>query len=169
MNRSILLITLAGTLGIVAPPDGLAQAPRIQFQTNAFHFGRVSQGEVVNAEFYFTNTGNAMLEITDVRPGCGCTTAGNWDRQVAPGKSGVIPFQFSTAGFFGPVIKTPTVICNDTSQPAIYLQIVGDIWRPVEVNPTFVLFSVTSPNTSNLVQTVRITNYLAGPFSICDV
>ena len=50
--------------------------PKIQFAEIVYDFGKVSSGEVVKHSFVFTNIGTAKLEIKDVRPGCGCTTAG---------------------------------------------------------------------------------------------
>src|ERR1044071_6693305 len=72
----------AGTKSAAGAPE--TSAPRIEFASRVFDFGKVSAGELVRHDFVFTNTGTASLEITDVRPGCGCTTAGPWDRQVPP-------------------------------------------------------------------------------------
>src|SRR3954470_11514182 len=58
----------------------LTNAPRIQFQEMVHDFGKVKASEPLRTDFLFTNTGHSVLEITDVRPGCGCTTAGTWDK-----------------------------------------------------------------------------------------
>src|SRR2546428_7395455 len=63
-----------------APPGGAS--PKIQFAEMVYDFGKISSGEVVKHSFVFTNVGMATLEINDVRPGCGCTTAGTWAKQV---------------------------------------------------------------------------------------
>src|SRR5206468_6603052 len=73
-----------------APKPGATAAlpadagPKIQFAEIVYDFGKVSSGEVVKHTFVFTNIGTAKLEIKDVRPGCGCTTAGTWDKEVEP-------------------------------------------------------------------------------------
>jgi hypothetical protein len=90
--------------------------PGDQFDLTMFDFGKVNQGEVVKHEFVFTNTGTATLEITAVRPGCGCTTAGIWDKLVEPGKTGIIPLQFNSANFGGKVFKSATVTCSDPNR-----------------------------------------------------
>src|SRR5262249_8072316 len=74
-----------------ASAETLSAAPRIQFSTPTFDFGKVEAGTAIKHDFIFTNTGNAVLEIRDVKPSCGCTTAGQWDRLVQPGKTGSIP------------------------------------------------------------------------------
>src|SRR5215470_8537118 len=67
------------------------QGPQIVFDTPSYDFGKIMAGEPVRHDFYFTNRGNATLEVTAVRPGCGCTVAGDWDRKVESGKTGKIP------------------------------------------------------------------------------
>src|SRR5215213_3502807 len=113
------LLVAAVTVGMLAsaraqskdaaaiPPSTAANAtasgPRIEFSSLIYDFGKVSANELVKHEFVFTNTGKSTLEIIDVRPGCGCTTAGSWDKKVEPGKTGMIPLQFNSAGFGGSV------------------------------------------------------------------
>ncbi len=115
-------------------------------------------GTVVRATFVFTNTGNAPLELTAVRPGCGCTAAGDWDRKVEPGQTGTIPLQLNTANFGGAVSKNATVTCNDPTQPTIMLMIKGEIWKPIDVQPTYVVFNSGSAPTTNDVRVVRVVN-----------
>src|SRR6266403_942449 len=130
----ITLVTVAGILGGIAsvlaetkpvpPPPAPAEnkdaketsGAKIQFDEAIYDFGKVNSGEVVKHSFVFTNIGTTTLEIKDVRPGCGCTTAGTWDKIDEPGKTGSIPLQFNSANFGGMVTKSATVICNDPSQ-----------------------------------------------------
>ena len=117
----VMLMMEAGTLGGItsglartndsAPAPGnpaspAASGPKIQFAGTVFDFGKVTSGEAVRHDFVFTNIGTDTLEIKEVRPGCGCTTAGNWDKRVEPGKTGAIPLQFNSAGFGGTVTKS---------------------------------------------------------------
>jgi len=88
-------------------------APKIQFDLDVRDLGRVVEGQIVRADFTIMNVGDAVLEISEVRPTCGCTTADKWDRRIEAGRSGVIPLQFNSAGYLGPVTKTVTVVCND--------------------------------------------------------
>jgi hypothetical protein len=133
-------------------------APKIQFNAPVHDFGKVSAGAIVRANFIYTNIGTRTLEINEVRPSCGCTTAGTWDRRVEPGQTGSIPLQINTANFGGPVTKFVTITCNDPSQPNISLQIKGVIWKPIDVAPNFVVFNVTPSSASNEVRVVKITS-----------
>src|SRR5262245_33388450 len=49
-----------------AIPDGVGA--RIEFATNIYDFGRLKSGDPVKYTYYFTNTGDALLELSDVKP-----------------------------------------------------------------------------------------------------
>src|SRR2546426_11032047 len=85
--------------GAPAPATTKPKGPHIDFAETSFDFQKVFPTDKPVHEFIFTNSGDAMLEISDVKPGCGCTTAGTWDHQVEPGKTGKIPLQFNPANF----------------------------------------------------------------------
>ena len=51
--------------------------------------GTVAKGEKIKTTFEIKNEGDQTLEITDVRPSCGCTIA-TYDKTVAPGKVGKV-------------------------------------------------------------------------------
>jgi hypothetical protein len=143
-----------------APATTKATQPRIQFSETSFNFGTVKPTDAVRHDFIVTNGGNALLEITAVQPGCGCTTAGAWDRQVEPGKTGKIPIQFNPANFSGTVSKGVTVTCNDPIQPTSYLQIQATIWRPIDLQPQFVYFMPIEGEETNDTRVIRIINNL---------
>jgi hypothetical protein len=143
--------------------------PRIEFGSTAFDFGRVTSGEAVTHSFVFTNCGKATLEIADVKPACGCTTAGAWDRLVPPGKAGAIPLQFNSSGFAGAVSKTATVICNDPHQSNVVLQLSGSVWRPIDVTPATVVFQPTEEERTKQTKSVRIVSNLDEPLTLADL
>jgi len=183
-RNCIVLLTIAGTFGGVA--SGVAQTkdssptvapgekkesagPKIQFAELAYDFGKVSSGELVKHTFVFTNIGTATLEIKEVRPGCGCTTAGTWDKEVEPGKTGSIPLQFNSANFGGIVMKQATVTCNDLSQSNVVLQIKGTVWKAIEITPTMAVFNVSSEAQTNDTKVVRIVSNLDQPLTLSDL
>ncbi|ODU25222.1 MAG: hypothetical protein ABS95_00395 [Verrucomicrobia bacterium SCN 57-15] len=139
--------------------------PKIQFATPVYDFGQIKGGEVVKYTYVFTNLGGALLEISNVQASCGCTTAGEWTRQVAPGKTGSIPIQFNSGNFSGQVGKTITVTCNDPNQSTVVLQIKGNIWKPIDVTPQFAVLNVTAESPSTAT-TVRIVNNEDSPLTL---
>jgi len=170
MIATVALSTLAaetngGALSIPGAVVTGGDAPRIQFATPIYDFGRVKSGDVVKHTYVFTNVGGAMLQVSNVQVSCGCTTAGEWSRQVEPGKTGNIPIQFNSASFNGQVGKAITVTCNDTNQPAVVLQMKGTMWKPVDITPQFAVLNVTAEAASTST-TVRILNNEEAPLAL---
>src|SRR6058998_2026849 len=143
--------------------------PKIQFAELVYDFGKVNSGVVVKHDFVFTNIGTATLQIIDVRPGCGCTTAGTWDKQIEPGKTGSIPLQFNSANFGGAVTKSATVTCNDPNQTNVLLQIKGTVWKPIDITPTMAVFNVSSEVQTNETKIVRIVNNETNLLTLSDL
>jgi hypothetical protein len=149
-----------------APANTKASGPHIEFSETVFGFGKVKPTDTLKHEFIVTNTGNALLEITAVQPGCGCTTAGAWDKEVAPGKTGKIPIQFNPANFSGPVTKYVTVTCNDPTRASHTLQVQATIWRPIDLQPQYVHFLSVEGEATNETKTIRIVNNEEEPVTL---
>jgi hypothetical protein len=131
-------------------------APRIQFSEMEFDFGTVPSSDVLQHTFVVTNAGNAVLEISAVRAGCGCTTPGDWDRQIAPGKTGRIPIQFAPASFKGPIKKNIVVESNDPRQPVVALHIQANVLRLFDLQPKVAYFTMVEDEVSDAAKVVRI-------------
>jgi hypothetical protein len=142
--------------------------PKIEFNSTTVEFGRAATGKLLRHDFVFTNTGGATLEITAVRTGCGCTTAGEWTRYVAPGKTGVIPLQLNTTGLSGEITKYTTVVCNDPEQSSVSLELKGDVWKPFDIRPTMTVFSVSDETAENSTKIVRVVSNLTEPITLSD-
>ncbi len=158
-----LAAQLAAPVPVAATPTDGAH---IQFATPVYDFGKVSAGTIVKYDYVFTNTGNAMLTVSDVKVSCGCTTAGTWQRQVEPGKTGSIPIQFNSVNLSGPVLKSVSVTCNDSNQPMVALQLRGTIWKPIDVIPTYAVFNLLADSLTNETKAVRIVNYTSEPLTL---
>jgi hypothetical protein len=151
----------------VAQPE--KSKPRIQFAETVHDFGKVDSAEVLKHEFVFTNTGTATLEIKAVSPACGCTTAGTWEKQIEPGKTGRIPLQFNPAAFSGEVTKPATVTCNDPGQSNVVLQLKATVWKPIEVLPPTVVFQVSSETQTKETRVVRVVSNLEESLELSDL
>ena len=177
MNRMLKDLVLAvsivsvGTLAVEAsetsaPPGAAAPTnapgPRIQFATPIYDFGRVKSGEPVKCTYVFTNTGDRLLILNSVQPQCGCTAAGEWTKQVEPGRTGVIPIQFNTVGYNGQVFKQTTVTCNVTNQPTLFIQLKGTVYKPFDVIPPLAVLNL-SPDAESVFVVVTITNNTEEP------
>ena len=72
-----------------APKDGTA---KMDLDELVHDFGRIGEGSVVKHSIKFTNSGNAELVISELKPSCGCVqpTLRDKKRKYAPGESGYI-------------------------------------------------------------------------------
>jgi len=93
-----------------------SKSPRIVTSSLEFNAGDVKEGAIVQHAFEFKNEGNADLTIDEVLPGCGCETV-EFDKVIAPGKTGKLTIQVKTAGFSGAAVKTAVVKTNDPAKP----------------------------------------------------
>ncbi|MBE8722578.1 DUF1573 domain-containing protein [Sphingobacterium pedocola] len=89
---------------------------KIEFEEDAFDFGTVKEGEVVDHVFEFKNTGEEPVIISAVSASCGCTTPDYTKDPVLPGKEGEIKVAFNSEGQVGTQQKIITVSSNATNK-----------------------------------------------------
>lgn len=58
--------------------------------------------------------------------------------------------------------------CNDTNQPTVGLQIKANVWKPIDVTPSFAVLNVRTESLSNATDTVRIVNNMEQPVNLSD-
>lgn len=86
---------------------------KINWEKKSHDFGNIVQGDKVEHTFYFTNTGNEPLIITNVQVSCGCTTPKGWPRDpIPPGAGGEITVSFNSSGKMGMQNKPVTLVTN---------------------------------------------------------
>lgn len=89
-----------------------ANAPVIQFAVQTYDFGKVKEGEKVNFDYEFTNTGKSPLVISAAHASCGCTVP-EWPKTpVKPGEKGKIKVTFDSSHKQGIQDKAITVTAN---------------------------------------------------------
>lgn len=86
--------------------------PVMAFERDKWDFGQIIQGESVEYNFRFTNSGDAPLVITDAKGSCGCTVP-DWPREpVPPGGEGTIRVTYDSKGRKAQFNKTVTITAN---------------------------------------------------------
>jgi len=144
--------------------------PRIQFATRTHDFGKAKAGEVLRFTFKFTNQGSGALELTAVRPGCGCTTTGDWTKKVAPGGMGVIPVEVRVGPDWpgGPITKSVVVESDDETEPVITLELSCNVWKEIEVLPQYAVLNITADETMPVSTNIGLTNNIGNRIAIWD-
>lgn len=144
-NRLAVLILLAGLAPPIIPgsasaaEDG-APAPAAVVLQPVVDVGKVPVGEELEARFEIRNDGSAPLEITQVRPACGCTVA-EYDEVIAPGETGIVRATVDTTSILGPNAKGVTVFTNDAGNPRIQLTVKSDVRPFLSVDPGYARFT----------------------------
>lgn len=135
-----LCLTLAGALTVLAQEAATEAAqPKAVVAEPVYDAGKVNKGEEVVHDFVIRNEGTAPLEITEVRPACGCTVA-DYDATIAPGASGKIHAVVDTTDFAGGIAKGMTVLTNDPNNPRIVLTIKAAVEPAIFLRPGFARF-----------------------------
>lgn len=140
--------------------------PQILFGDRTFDFGRTPAGTEIRHDFEFVNSGDQMLEIRSVQTSCGCTTAADYEKTIAPGAKGRIPVILRTSGFTGPLHKTITVNSTAAKEPTVVLQLKGEAWVPVAINPPYLYFPQVTGGKPAEPRTARIVSNVETPLHI---
>jgi hypothetical protein len=131
--------------------------PMITVDSTTYDFGKIQVGEKARHTYLITNTGTEELLITNVHPGCHCTTAGDWTHKIEPGMGGIIPVQFDSTGFGGPITRTIEVYSNAKNKSHETLFLKGTIWKPLDyASSTFL--NIPADSTNEVTTSVRIVN-----------
>lgn len=91
--------------------------PKFQFEESTHDFGTITEGDVVEHTFEFTNTGEAPLIIQSASASCGCTVPSYPRTPVAPGETGEIQVKFNSSN--KPGIQNKTVSLTANTDPSI--------------------------------------------------
>ena len=88
------------------------KSPVISFESQEHDFGTITEGDLSEHIYKFTNTGESELLIIDVKPSCGCTVPEFTKEPIAPNGTGEIKIVFDSNGKAGEVNKTVKVVAN---------------------------------------------------------
>lgn len=98
----------------------------IEFKETMYHFGKVTQGDKVEHQFEFKNTGKKPLKIYRASASCGCTTPEYPESLIQPGEKGYVTVRFNSSGREGEQKKKATVVVN-TKEKYYDLKIQGEV------------------------------------------
>jgi hypothetical protein len=160
---------LVPSLPLLAQGDAApAKGPKAVVAEPMKDVGTVPTGEKIVQDFAIRNEGTAPLQITEVRPACGCTVA-EFDKTVAPGATGKVHAVLDTKTFTGPISKGVSVFTNDPANPQIQLTIKATVEPYIISKPGYARFSVVKgePNLGEIAQTLWAND--GAPFKVLKV
>jgi hypothetical protein len=108
--------------------------PRLVVPEAVWDAGKVAPGDMIVHDFELRNEGTAPLNVTDVRPACGCTVA-EFDATIAPGATGKVHAVLDPSSFKGAIAKGITVLTDDPAQPRIELTVKATVEPLINVDP----------------------------------
>lgn len=136
MRRSLALfcfVSLVPAVLFAAAPKAVPVEPIVDFEI-------VPRGEVIVHTFEIRNAGDSTLELSDVRPACGCTVV-EFDRSIAPGATGKLAARVDTSDFYGPISKSISVYTNDIENPQVMLVVKAEVKPFIGVVPGHARFN----------------------------
>ncbi|MCP3957107.1 MAG: DUF1573 domain-containing protein [bacterium] len=161
MRRFIPILVILAALvaaATIVSAQGEESRPRAVPTEPIKDFEVVAKGEVIVHEFEIKNEGTATLEVTDVRPACGCTVA-QYDKKIAPGATGKVKATVKTDHFGGPISKSIAVFTNDPEAPKLQLVVKANVKPYIAVVPGFARYNyVQGEPTDGIAQTLWATD-----------
>src|SRR5690606_17354609 len=94
-----------------------------KFEKETHDYGTIPQNKPASFDFKFSNSGDAPIIISEVKPSCGCSVAEFTKTPVKPGETGTITVTYNAAAK-GPFTKHFTVKSN-TKTPVKTLTVKG--------------------------------------------
>ena len=148
-------VILCGMLVVV---DAAWAGPKLKCDEATYDYGTVWVGPPVKHTFTVKNEGDEPLLITGVKAGCPCITVAEYDKEIAPGKTGRMTLLLNTHKVGGHATKTRTLSTNDPDHERLTLGFCGTVKHYIQVNPlggcAFGKVSSDQPTT----KTITITN-----------
>lgn len=113
------------------------QKPRADFVRMRHDFGDIVRGQKVTYAFEFKNSGTGVLHIRSIHAACGCVnTRVEPSDMLMPGDSGRISFEFDSANFAGPVVRTLTLDTNQSRNATQTLTFTANIREEIRATPS---------------------------------
>ena len=91
---------------------GFKDSTNVHMIDSTYNFGKITEGDKVEYNFRFRNTGTHPLIISAATASCGCTVPEKPDEPIKPGETGFLRVVFSSKGKMGDIHKEVDVTSN---------------------------------------------------------
>ena len=105
-------------------------AAEIKFEEVEYNYGTVTEGDIVEKTFAFTNVGKSDLIITNAMSTCGCTVP-TWPKNtpIPPGGKSEIKIKFHTSGKGGGIQTKTITLFTNTAAGKEFVKITGNVLK----------------------------------------
>jgi len=154
-----VILTLLALVAAARLAAAAGAAPKVVIPAPVWNAGHVARGERLATDFVIRNEGDAVLELLEVKPACGCTVA-SFDAKIAPGGEGKVHAELDTTGFLGAIAKGITVLTNDPANPRLQLTIQAEVESRMRATPGYARYIyVQGHGEAPIGQTVWATDF----------
>lgn len=95
-----------------SPDQTIKETTSVEIIDAVYDFGKITEGEKVEYNYRFKNTGNKSLIIIDAEATCGCTVPEKPEKPILPGELGFIKVAFDSKGKKGHTQKSIRITSN---------------------------------------------------------
>lgn len=129
---AIAVLAVAALVGGARTTPGAngVPAPSLAIDSTTHDFGELLSDAKVEYRWPIRNEGNAVLEIINVFPSCGCTASLIETKGIPPGGSGSLLVTFDATGQHGDVRKSIAVVTNDPERSRLLLTVLAKVLPP---------------------------------------
>lgn len=116
----------------------------VNVPSKSFDAGSVEIGQEIVHEFSFINEGSETVNITEVRPSCGCTVPEYPTDGIAPGETATVKLVLDTSELHpGKQSKSVTIVTDDPDTRRVILQVKMHLFTALEFLPKALVYMRT--------------------------
>lgn len=141
MSSKLLLLFVLASISVFAQPKLEIEGGR------TYDWGEVKQKDSpLKAKIKIKNIGDKVLDITKVKPGCGCTTAPLDNDKIQPNEYATLDVTLNVSHYSGQITKSIRVESNDPENPRYYIMLKANVITPLLAVPHFLSFNTININ-----------------------
>ncbi len=164
---AILGLLVAGSMTLAAQEQGEEPVGLGKIEVTDVHdWGVVAPGKL-EAEIAIKNVGTGPLQIDNVRPSCGCTTAPLDDYLLDPGQTTMMHVTLDASRREGPLSKSIVIYSDDPESTTRIVKLTAQVQRDVAFEPDvqYLIFQNATVGEETSAS-IRVTNKSAEPLTI---
>ncbi len=144
MKRFLMSVA---AIAICAATTAIAQPKMEIVGGNTYNWGNVNAKQTpLQATVKIVNRGNEVLNVTGVKPGCGCTAAPIDKDKLSPGDTATVKVSLNVGASSGDLTKSITITSNDPTASTVIYSLKANIIRAVQILPSqYFVFTGMTP------------------------